>query len=207
MKTPIKTAICDLYRDIELNDEELADIHALAKEYSSQEKKEPKTGFEKIRTNSLIMIACTLVLSISIWSLSPNVDLIPNRTDAIIADVVDNHLLHKSLEYRTNSLSELNHQFSYLGFMLTRLMPAEQQGKLIGARPCFILNIPAAQLRYQKNNDNWTTVFQTRYQKDIYGEIPDIQSDKLPITKIDRGVKVSLWRENGLLFAMAQANQ
>ncbi|MGH1484792.1 MAG: hypothetical protein ACRBCI_01155 [Cellvibrionaceae bacterium] len=206
MKTPIKAAIGDLYKDIELSSKELEDIQSLAQ---NTEKVQPqrKALFERIRANSLITIACTLVLSISIWSLTSDLKFNISKTEAIIADVIDNHLLHKNLEYQTSSLSELNSQFAYLGFMLSKLMTTEKHGELMGARPCFILDIPAAQLRYQKSADAWTTVFQTRYQKNIYGPIPDLTTKKEPLVKVERGVKVSLWRENGLLFAVAQANQ
>jgi hypothetical protein len=205
MKKPIKVSICELYDDISLSQEELDTIRKSPETERIQHRS--KTQFQMIRISSIVAIACTLVISASIWLLSPTLNMSFSKTDNIVADVIDNHLLHKTLLYRTDSLSELNNNFSYLGFILSKVIPAEQDGELLGARPCFILNIPAAQLRYQKSPNLWTTVFQTRYQKDIYGPIPDIKSKESPLVKIDRGVQVNLWRENGLLFAVAKTNQ
>ena len=85
----------------------------------------------------------------------------------------------------------------------------------MGAQPCFILKTPAAQLRYSKrlndkknihsvSSEGWVTVFQTRYQKEIYGNIPDIQQNEMPLTTVNRGVRVSLWVDNEVLFATAE---
>ena len=208
MEKPIKSAISDMYHDIKLSQDELESIkksaHSSTLEETAKNKALPQASIIK----SMAAVACTLVLAVGLWFLSPFATQQLNKTDDIVSDVIDNHLLHKTLQYNTSSISEISSKFSYLGFIVSepKILYAVKKGKLIGARPCFILNIPAAQLRYQENPHLWTTVFQTRYQKDIYGPIPDIQNNQ-PLITVKRGVRVSLWRDKELLFAVAQAYQ
>ncbi len=101
---------------------------------------------------------------------------------------------------KTQSIDTLAQAFSYLGFAPINSLLTKSYGQLVGARPCFILGMPAAQLRYQPDNAASATVFQTRYQEDVYGILP---SQEEPITTVNRGVSVSLWVEDDVLMVTA----
>lgn len=198
MNKPLKKAIVDLHHNIALSTEELAALRALEPSISAESKPQGLSYSAKSMV-SIVFISACLLLTI-VWLPTGY-----STHQTIVADVINNHLSHKDLQHKSDSLTKISHKFSYLGFMLSTSKPMDQiQGRLTGARPCLILGIPAAQLRYQTSDGVWTTLFQARYQKRIHGTIPDIGQKQTPITKTISGVDVVLWQENGLLFAIAR---
>ena len=193
MNKPIKQAVHDMYSDIQLSDEELNSLKSLADTY------QPKPVVKR-RFNRIALSLCAMVFTVAISLLWLPMINGENKVDEIVADAIDNHLQHNVLEYKTQSMDTLAQVFSYLGFIPISTSIAEGYGKLMGARPCFILGMPAAQLRYQPDEIKWTTVFQTRYQKDIYGDLPNQQQ---PLMTTNRGVSVSMWVENDVLVVTA----
>ncbi len=196
-----------MHKEIRLSTDDLEYFHHAADEYSESQKSKTKTQpswFLSSRTYLSAAISC-LFLGGFIWLALLNFSPSTDKTEQIFADIVDNHLSYKSLKYNTNSIWELADKFSYLGFMLSDSQSIIAiDGKLTGARPCLILNIPAVQLRYQSTNNLWTTVYQTRYEKGIHGLIPDISKQQKPLIAIKSGVQVALWQKDGLLFATAE---
>ena len=205
MKTPLKSAVRDLYDDVKLSPTELEQIKSDGANHASAASQNHRMIKWKPVYN-IAAVVCLCVMSVALWQLAAtNANRAIDKTEVIIADVIDNHLAYKTMQYQTTSLAELSQHFSYLGFMLATSKPMQTIGldKLLGARPCLILDIPAAQLRYQIDDNRWATVFQTRYQKNIYGPVPDILDKQQPLMTTNRGVNVSLWREGDLLFAVA----
>ncbi|MEO0443023.1 MAG: hypothetical protein AAFZ92_04680 [Pseudomonadota bacterium] len=202
-KTPIKQAIKHLHQDIQLSTDAIEQLRQLDCEHNSKPASSQRGfGFRAIAAANIALLGLVAWLLFAYLPGQPE-----NNVNRIVADVVSNHLSHKAMVYDTYSLDELGNKFSHLGFMLSVSRPVEGvEATLIGARPCLILNIPAAQLRYQVNEHRWVTVFQTRYQASIYGPIPKLSEKKNPLVTVKGGVKVSLWQDNGLLFAMAQAD-
>lgn len=193
MNKPIKQAMHDMYSDVQLSKEELDALKSLAETYQP-------TPDAKKRLSRVTLSLCAMVFTMSISLLWLSVAHNTNRVDEIVADAIDNHLQHNVLEYKTQSIDALAQVFSYLGIIPISTSITEGYGKLMGARPCFILGMPAAQLRYQPDAVRWATVFQTRYKKEIYGELPAQQQ---PLTITHRGVSVSMWIENEVLVVTA----
>jgi len=189
-----------MHKETQLSTEDLAGLRAIEQHYSDNQQ---STAVLTKRTfmGYLATAMCTALVAVLLWvAWMPDVD----KTEQIFADVANNHLSYKTLKYNTESLVELGDKFSYLGFMLSKSGPMQAiKGALSGARPCLILNIPAAQLRYQTKDKRWSTVFQTRYEKSIHGIVPDI-SHQAPLVAVKNGIRISVWKEHGLLFAMAQ---
>jgi len=201
MTEPVKYAVKELYSDIKLSPTQLGELRQSidSNREISQPSNKRSRSYRTTALASIAVLAATLCLSVFlIW---PG----QNKTQNVIADVVKNHLSQHELHYPTNSLVSLSGKFNYLGFMLfdSAWVSSIVQGSLIGARPCLILNKPSAQLRYQLDNNDWATVFQTRYDAAVYGDIPDISKQE-PIISTHAGVTVSLWQERGLLFAVAK---
>ncbi len=205
MSKPIKTAIKELHKEVKLSTDDLEYFHRADDEYSDSQKGKAQTRWFLSRRTYLSAAISGFFLGGIIWLALSNIVPSTSKTERIFADIVDNHLSYKSLKYNTSSIWELADKFSYLGFMLSdsRSMMSIN-GKLTGARPCLILNIPAVQLRYQSDNNLWTTVYQTRYEKGIHGLIPDMSKQQKPLTVIKSGVQVALWQKDGLLFATAE---
>ncbi len=201
MNKPIKQAMHDLYSDIQLSADELQDIKSLA----GDEPQKPAVSHAVTRrwntvVLSLCAMVCTVAVSLTWFSMNHQLMHSQIKVDAIVADAIDNHVLHNVLEYKTQSIDTLAQAFSYLGFAPINSLLTKSYGQLVGARPCFILGMPAAQLRYQPDNAASATVFQTRYQEDVYGILP---SQEEPITTVNRGVSVSLWVEDDVLMVTA----
>ena len=202
-KTPIKQAIKHLHEDIQLSSKAIQQLRQLEPEQheSDSVSTHSNLGFRAIAAANIALLGLVAWLLLAYLPGQPE-----NNVNRIVADVVSNHLSYKDMVYSSYSLDELGNKFSHLGFMLSASRPIEKvDATLIGARPCLILNIPAAQLRYQISEHRWVTVFQTRYQPSIYGPVPKLSENNRPLVTIKGGVKVSLWQDNGLLFAMAQA--
>ncbi|MBX2809555.1 MAG: hypothetical protein KTR20_13100 [Cellvibrionaceae bacterium] len=194
----LKVSIKSLYQDIRLSDEELADLRKQTAHTHNR-----KTYFTPFISTAVCLAVC-LAVFYTFWQ-----DSIQKRiVDNLMADVISNHLSHKELVYQTASVAELSRHFSYLGFLLSHsnYVDASIAGDLLGARPCLILNVSAAQLRYQLDEHHWATVFQVRYDKNIYGDIPDKHADKQALTRTQQGISVNIWREGDILFASAQPN-
>jgi hypothetical protein len=201
MKKPIKQAMHEMYSNIQLSNEELNDLKALADTASSQKDVCVSTSS---RMNTVVLSLCAMVFTVAVsltWFSMTNSSMHNTlKVDAIVADAIDNHLLHNVLEYKTQSIDALAQAFSYLGFAPINSLLTESYGKLMGARPCFILGMPAAQLRYQPDDVKWSTVFQARYQEEVYGVLPSQQD---PLIRSNRGVDVSMWVENDVLVVTA----
>lgn len=75
--------------------------------------------------------------------------------------------------------------------------------RLLGARHCSIQSIPAAQLRYQRRDGHYTTVYQARYDADRHGRLPHSAASALHLQA--RGIAITLWRDRGVIIAIAQS--
>jgi|GEM_PF-1861064 len=221
MKKPIKLVVQDMYSQACLSSDELQSLRAIPHErkgVSSGEEikqdRQPVSMTIRLWISGLALSTC-IVLSLLVFQpayLNRTIGSPSGKIDAIVADVVDNHLLHKALIYQANSLSKIHNKFHYLGFSPFASSLSDSQHQLVGAQPCFILKTPAAQLRYVKSpmdnapgaEEEWLTVFQTRYQREIYGNIPSLQQTEVPLTTVNRGVRVSLWVDSDVLFATAE---
>jgi len=209
MKELIKPAINDMYKEVKLSEDDLEYLHRSVKEHNL------KGGSRSnVRQYFLILEKCTSVLRVTsmiflagcilFMSLTTAID-IDNKSEEIFADIVDNHFENAAIEYTATSLAELSRNFSYLGFVLSNPLPVMKlEGQLTGARPCFILNMPAVQLHYQVNNQSRATVYQTRYKKAIHGAIPELGRDQKPLLKVEEGIQMALWKIGDLLFAIAE---
>ncbi len=210
MTERMKPAIKKMYRDIKLSEDDLDCFHSMAKEHEFSNSLKNKLRRILLFPEKFIYASTTvgmLFLVGFIWFMSPDATVnIDSKSEKIFEDVVNNHLSDIALKYTSASLVELSSNFSYLGFMLSKSQAMmDVGGDLKGARPCFILNMPAVQLRYQAAGHKlWKTVYQTRYEKSIHGSIPDLGKHQTPLVKIKKGIQVILWRRDGLLFAVAE---
>ena len=125
-------------------------------------------------------------------------------TERIALEVARNHIKLKPLDVETDSMEGIRHYFTDLEFV-----PAESSLlagadlELVGGRYCSIQSVPAAQLRITVPYSNrQQTLYQTEYQKDIFGPLPVLERGHAPVTVNVKGITVRIWVEKGLLFAL-----
>ena len=76
---------------------------------------------------------------------------------------------------------------------------------LIGGRYCSIEGVTAAQIRYQNEHGEITTLYETAYKPSVFKGIPNVDQGEQPIIQYIDGYKVSLWMEKGLIMAAVTA--
>jgi len=117
---------------------------------------------------------------------------------AVCAEVVMNHLKHSPLEIISSRYSEVQSALSRLDFSV---MPANstilEAYRLMGGRYCSIQGVPAAQLRVQDVRSGKEC---TLYAVKAAGELRDV------IATVDSmdGVRVEIWRQDNVLFGLAE---
>ncbi len=122
----------------------------------------------------------------------------------IAMEVVANHIKLKPLEIETSSIEGIRRYFKKLDFVPVNSQLVNQLGlELIGGRYCSLQGNIAAQLRVRKPGTNTVqTLYQTEYRKDVFENMPTLEEGDKPVDIHVKGVKVTIWVEKGLLFAL-----
>ena len=152
------------------------------------------------------LLAAVLVTVLLTVLLLPRNEVVtkPSMPQLIANEVIKNHLNLKPLEVNTNNIDGLIHYFTRVDFLLR---PSREVAgftdNLIGGRYCSLQGITAAQLRL-KSRDKHTldTLYQTEYRTEVFGPLPDIDQQQTPLLVWARGIKVRIWVEKGILFAV-----
>jgi anti-sigma factor RsiW len=117
---------------------------------------------------------------------------------AVCAEVVMNHMKHSPLEVISSHYSEVRSALSRLDFSI---MPASstllETYQLMGGRYCSIQGVPAAQLRVRDVRSGKEC---TLYAVKAAGKLRDV------IATVDSmdGIRVDIWRQDSVLFALAE---
>ncbi|MDH5447229.1 MAG: hypothetical protein OEY52_16895 [Gammaproteobacteria bacterium] len=201
MKKPLKESLVTKMKEHNLSTEQLVQLQATIAKQKPSEK-----TFTAGRLRLTAMLASVFAIALLIGILMPFDDKkVPeSMLQQIANEVVKNHLHLKPLEVHTNNLDGLIHYFTQLDFLLrpSREVSAFKEN-LLGGRYCSLKGITAAQLRLINPDSQQTdTLYQTEYRKNIFGDMPDIDKGQSPRIAWSRGVKVKVWVEKGLLFAM-----
>ena len=118
----------------------------------------------------------------------------------VAAEIAFNHNKHLRPEFLASSFGELGTAMTQLGFAPIRprrLSIADY--RLVGARYCSIGSSMAAQIRLAGGAGRSYTLYELRADEPFESiEEADLEID---------GVGVSLWRESGLLIALARSRE
>lgn len=151
--------------------------------------------------NKWLSIAAMLILSISsLLFLNPP----QSKQGLLIAkEVIANHIRQRPLEVNSDNFEVVGAYFTQLDFNLTqsKLMNNNNGVKILGGRYCSIQSEIAAQIRYQDKDGNAHTLYQVRYDPEIFDDILSWKKIRQPTTYDVDGFKVSIWVEKGLLMA------
>jgi anti-sigma factor RsiW len=150
------------------------------------------------RTIPLVQIAA-LTAAIVIFLLVANHEEYQRAIErAVCAEVVMNHMKHSPLEIISSHYSQVQAALSRLDFSI---MPANsmilETYRLMGGRYCSIQGVPAAQLRVQDIRSGKEC---TLYAVKAAGKLQGITAD---VDSMD-GIRVEVWRQDNVLFALAE---
>jgi len=129
-----------------------------------------------------------------------------NLIDELAVEVVNNHLHLKPLEVSGNELASISSYFTKLDFQpLASRYIEDLNLNLMGGRYCSLQGITAAQLRFKSVADNGIhTLYQVGYDPKIFKQLPQYDQGDSPVSTWSKGVKVTLWVEKGVLFALTE---
>lgn len=193
MNKPLKQASQEYFAKQSLSDSQIDEL--LDSSYLSRTESKPRL-FKKYFSASS---AATVLFAILVWLLYPGIN---NDLSFVIAkEVAKNHLKLKPLEVTSDDFEQVKNYFTELDFSASPSDYLSQYDlKMLGGRYCSIQSVTAAQLRYQNKNGEALTLYQVGYDKDIFGQLPDIRKDS-PIVHYVDGLQVKIWVEKGLLLA------
>jgi len=135
-----------------------------------------------------------LFIMASLWVVSGSESELSKRT---LGEVAMNHTTRLEPEFHGTSLAMLDDSMHQLPFNLTLPKSLDSTYDLIGSRYCSLGGVLAAHVKLQdKQSGKTMSLFVTKNA----AELKEIQ----PRQKKLEGVNVEIWREGGLLFALAQ---
>ena len=143
-----------------------------------------------------------LVLN-SHWFSDGNLDI----QQRIALEVTANHLKIKKLDIETSSMNELQKYFEHMDFspyFSTRINVKNL--KLLGGRYCTLQGVIALQLRLQSPSGDIVTYYQSLYDSEHFGNIPDVDQGDMPSVIHKRGLEIMIWKEGDVVTVLAGAH-
>jgi hypothetical protein len=196
MNKPLKQSVQDHLETYSLSEDQLSKLESLT------EQNKPVTK-QRVSIYSFAMIGAVATFML-VFFLTPYLQNQSGIQEKIAMEVVANHIKLKPLEIETSSIEGIRSYFKKLDFVPVNSQLVSQLGlELIGGRYCSLQGNIAAQLRVRKpGNNSVQTLYQTEYRKDVFENMPTLEEGDKPVDIYVKGVKVTIWVEKGLLFAL-----
>jgi len=195
-KIALKQAINEQMGEHELSSKQLGDLHALLD--TGQQASAPQPTLRP--WYMVVGMAMVTIFAVLLVTVIPDKPL--DMPQLIANEVVRNHMKLKPLEVSTQSLEEVRRHFSKLDFVPINSQNLADAANLIGGRYCSLQGYAAAQLRLMNAQTGTPdTVYQAPYIRETFGELPDVGKNEQPLVVYERGIKVTIWVEKGVLLA------
>jgi len=193
-KPDFKKIINDKFHDKALSERQLCDLHDVLNKTNKTDTKSISYSWYMILGVSVVMVAIFILASFPKQSIE--------MSQLIANEVVRNHLKTKPLNLTTSSYKEIRNHFDKLNFQPISSSNIPIASQLIGGRYCSLQGYKAALLKVKDfRTKKIDTLYQVPYVLDTFGILPNIDKNEKPIVVYDRGIKVSIWVEKGVLFA------
>jgi len=209
MTAPLKKHVQKQYRDVQLNPQQLQTLQQLGKENTAPPRRHHSlyslvAGIALLGLGSVFWYRSTLLPQLppqAIQSASTT-DEATRLARAIAVEVTKNHIKLKPLEVQSNQFAQVKNYFTELDFspVISGQFSTDQH-QLLGARYCSIQGSTAAQIRYQHANGQVETLYETAYDPALFAALPSIEQGEAPIELMEKGLRVQIWLEKGLVFA------
>ena len=199
MKQSLKISVKQHLNKKSLSSRHLQQLQAL------QVKQSKKTYFSHFK---LATVASALLLSFVLsFYFTQTIDFSTQSIEQRIAEeVAGNHLKLKPLEIKSNTLQGLSDYFKQLNFSPVNpdLVTLSKQN-LLGGRYCSIQGVTALQLRMMNSKTNKVqSLYETEYDKQVFKDFPKLEAGGVPVTIYVKGMKVDMWVEKDILFALIE---
>ena len=211
MKKPFNHSVKEYLESVSLNEKQFEKLMIMQERYiykptrRRRKKRLPWyriAGFGSLLLLGIIVITMTDFLNV-IDNNSHHTGHVSSSVIQRIADeVATNHLKMKPLEVESLEISEVQGYFSNLDFEPYSAQPlaSNVQIALVGGRYCSIQGSKAAQLRYKDRQGDYVTLFETAYSAVLFEKLPNIDRGETPVVTYTKGIKVSMWVENGIVL-------
>lgn len=198
MNTPLKQSVRDKLESYSLSDAQLQKLESLGAQAVPVRN-------QRISVYPLA-IAGALAAFLAAFFLTPMILEHDDVRESIATEVAMNHIKLKPMEVETSSIEGIRDYFKKLDFIPVNSTLVKQSGlELIGGRYCSLQGITAAQLRVKKpGTESIQSLYQTEYRQDVFKDIPVMEQGNDPIEIYVKGMKVKIWVEKGLLFALTE---
>ncbi len=197
----------DFYRHQELRREKLDELRALGDEKSPRRERENAdetaswTWRQFVVHRRLVATIALLLIGAFVLGRISHPAASGDLNDAALAraigrEIAMNHKKQLNLEFAAADYASLQPQMSKLDFALAPPEdPAAARLQVIGARYCSIQGQLAAQIRARDRAGQVYTLYQTK----LNDKLRSATSGELKA----EGVRIRLWRENGLFYGLA----
>lgn len=121
--------------------------------------------------------------------------------EGIVREVLTNHIHIRKLDIETSSINEIANYFDRLAFApFLSSQIKEGAFELLGGRYCTLQGELASQL-YLKNKDSGelATYYLAQYDRQHFGDIPDVTTGDIPKIIHERGYQMTIWRESNVV--------
>ena len=196
MNRPLKQSVREHLQSNTLTDKQLQQLESLSRQATP----------EIVRRYSIypLAFAGAVAAFLLAFLLAPMIIEQGDVRERIAMEVASNHIKLKPLEIETSNIEGIRDYFKKLDFLPVNSRLVSEAGlELIGGRYCSLQGITAAQLRVKKpGSDVVQTLYQTEYRKDIFDKMPQLEEGEEPVDIYVKGIKIKIWVEKGLLFAI-----
>ncbi len=196
MNRPLKQSVREHLESNTLTDKQLQQLESLSRQATP----------EIVRRYSIypLAFAGAVAAFLLAFLLAPMIIEQGDMRERIAMEVATNHIKLKPLEIETSNIEGIRDYFKKLDFLPVNSRLVSEAGfELIGGRYCSLQGITAAQLRLKKPGSSVVqTLYQTEYRKDIFEAMPQLEEGEEPVDIHVKGIKIKIWVEKGLLFAI-----
>jgi len=192
-----------------LTDQQLKKLQALQENTLAQQNKRTvdtqqiwyKTWYKTSAIASVLMVAV-----LSIYLMNVTHESTASIEQRIAEEVASYHLKLKPLEVTANNMADITAYFKQLTFapVTPASVPLSEQS-LLGGRYCSIQGVTALQLRVHNEKTNKVqSLYEAEYDKKVFKDFPKLAEGSQPITIYVKGLKVDMWTEKDILFALIE---
>ena len=198
MNRPLKQSAREHFESYSLSSEQLQQLEALGR---STEAKPPARARIYRWTAAAAVAAFALAFALSTLMNQPE-----DMLQRIAIEVATNHVKLKPMEIETQSIDDVRDYFNKLDFIpVNSAVVSNLELELTGGRYCSLQGIGAAQLRVkQPGSGTVQSLYQADYDKDVFNDIPVLEHGDEPAERYAKGIKVRIWAEKGLVFALTE---
>lgn len=202
MKQSLKHSVQQHLNKKSLSSKQLNQLLASQEKHLKQSNKPYFSWYKMATAASILMVSVILSLYLA------NTAYFSTQPIAlrIAEEVAGNHLKLKPLEISSNTMEGIKTYFNQLNFSpVTPSSLKLSKQNLLGGRYCSIQGLTALQLRMMNNKTNKVqSLYETEYDKKVFKDFPKLEQGSKPVTVYVKGMKVDIWVEKDILFALIE---